>query len=392
MPWAFTQHQPLGTSDFIKEAERRGVRLDLLTLRELYRRKVLEPFAYVNNRQVGPVPPPVGEEPRRGGTLLQQLRYSRDRGRLSDPAGTAFRPRLRFDHPKDRGARGWWNGLLYSWYLLLVCSELDSLLARLKDLRTSRGTVIARLPDPGPIPLGRAIRLRTMAVMLTALEARYLPVLDPEWLQLINADRDEWQRYRDGFDPVAVSARLGYSAAQARQHAEWLLSRARKLDPVGDSWSNLMRRAPGKAWKDLKDAALSALDYRIAAEILLLFYGDLATCSQAEPLPDIPRNSWHPLHERLSYREQTLDEDLMDLGCHPPHPRVVLAVEGETEQVHVPLIWKELDYPDAPELPVATALLRVYERILGSDYRETVITRSYLAYWTGLAERSPDRQ
>jgi hypothetical protein len=33
-----------------------------------------------------------------------------------------------------------------------------------------------------------------------------------------------------------------------------------------------------------------------------------------------------------------------------PHPRVVLAIEGETEQIHVPLIWKQLDYPDAPEL------------------------------------------
>ena len=29
MPWAFTQHQPLGTSEFIKEAGRRGVRLEL---------------------------------------------------------------------------------------------------------------------------------------------------------------------------------------------------------------------------------------------------------------------------------------------------------------------------------------------------------------------------
>jgi len=56
MPWAFTQRQPLGTSDFINEAGRRGVRLDTLALRELYRRKVLEPFVYVSNRQVGPVP------------------------------------------------------------------------------------------------------------------------------------------------------------------------------------------------------------------------------------------------------------------------------------------------------------------------------------------------
>jgi hypothetical protein len=110
-----------------------------------------------------------------------------------------------------------------------------------------------------------------------------------------------------------------------------------------------MRRAPARAWKDLKDAALSALDYRIAAEILLLFYEDLAARGQADPLPDVPRNGWHPLAERLSYRDQTLDEDLMHLGISP-HPRVVLAIEGETEQIHVPLIWKQLDYPDAPEL------------------------------------------
>lgn len=40
----------------------------------------------------------------------------------------------------------------------------------------------------------------------------------------------------------------------------------------------------------------------------------------------------------------------------PPEPdvrhnlRVILAVEGETEQVHAPLVWKALDYPEAPEL------------------------------------------
>jgi len=62
-----------------------------------------------------------------------------------------------------------------------------------------------------------------MAVALTAVETRYLPVLDPEWLQLINADQDEWQRYRDGFDPVAASTQLGYLADRARQDAEAVL-------------------------------------------------------------------------------------------------------------------------------------------------------------------------
>jgi hypothetical protein len=351
MPWVFTQRQPLGTADFIKEAARRGVKLRPPILRVLYRAKVLEPFLYVNNRQVGPVPLAVGEEPRRGGTLLHLLRYARDRGRLSDPATLPYRPRLRFDDRKIDDPPHWWNGLLYSWYQLLICPELDVVLRHLKGWRTSRGSVVLRLPDPGKLLLDRAAKLRTIAIALAALEARYLPTLDQERLHLSNADFEEWQGYRDGFDPVALSAQLGYSAEQARQDGEWLLMRAHSLDPVGDSWSQLMRRAPATAWKGLKDGALSALDYRIAAEILLLFYEDLVDRGQAEPLPDLAdmRMGWHPLHERLSSRRQTLDEDLVDLGISP-HPRVILAVEGETEQTHVPLIWKELDYPDAPEL------------------------------------------
>jgi len=319
LPWAFTQHQPLGTSEFIKEAGCRGVRLDLLVLRELYRRQILEPFVHVSNRRIRGVLALVGEEPRHRGTRLQQLRFGRDRGRLSDPAAAAFRPRLRFDQADCSTARGWWNGLLYSWYQLLVCPELDGLLARRKGWRTSRGAVILRLPEPGSMLLDRAARLRAIAVVLTAAETRYLPVLDSDWLRLINPDHDEWQRYCYGFDPVTASAQLGYSADRARQDAEWLLLRARSLDPVGDSWSQLMRRAPARAWKDLKDAALSALDYRIAAEILLLFYEDLASRGQASPLPDLPRNGWHPLAERLSYRDQTLDQNLMELGISP-HP------------------------------------------------------------------------
>ena len=281
--------------------------------------------------------------------MLRLLRHARDRGQLSDPARQSFRPRLRFDGRKTTDPPRWWNRLLYSWCQLLICPELDGPLSKLRGWRTARGAVIVRLPEPGPFLRDRAARLRRIAIVLTALEARYLPKLDSEWLQLVNADGGEWQRYRDGFDPAEIITRLGYSAESARKDAEWPLSRAKNLDPVGDAWSRLIRRAPQKAWTGLKDGALSALDYRIAAEILLLFYEDLAARGQAEPLPDVPHNGWHPLHERLSDREQTLDEDLMDLGISP-HPRVVLAVEGETEQAHVPWIWKELDYPDAPEL------------------------------------------
>jgi hypothetical protein len=168
-------------------------------------------------------------------------------------------------------------------------------------------------------------------------------------VKISSAETEEWLHYRANFDPVAISTRIGYSAAQARADAESLLMWVDRLDPVGDAWSQLIRRAPSTTWEGLKDAALMALDKRIAAEILLLFYEDLVGRGEADPLPEISPMPPHPLNQRLSYRRHTLDEDLMDLGVSP-HPRVVLALEGQTEEVHVPLIWRELEYPDAPEL------------------------------------------
>ena len=129
-------------------------------------------------------------------------------------------PRLPFERRQQR-SRLWWNGLLYSWYQLLVLPEIDGLLA-LRRYHRRGGHRIAWLPEPHPVLLDRANTLRTMAIALTALEARYLPALDSERIQLVNADADEWIIYRDGFDPVMISTQLGYSAARAGLDAEWL--------------------------------------------------------------------------------------------------------------------------------------------------------------------------
>lgn len=347
MPWVFTQNHPLDSSSFVDEAKRRGFDLDLTTLRELYRHNLIVPFIYISDRRVGPVPPPITSEPVSGSTRLTDLRYARDRGRLSDLSATSFRPRLRFERD-GVDPRRWWNGLIYSRYQILALPDVRPVLdARSRRIRDQK--IITRLPTPDPFWVNQANRVHVIATVLTALEARYLPSLEPEWIHLVNTDEDEWRRYRESFDPTAMSRTLGYTATQARADAEWLLSCAHQVDPVGYAWSRLMRHAPRKAWKDLKDTALLAMDYREAAEILLRFYEDLADHSQAEKLPSMPRMSWHPLNERLSHRPDTLDQDLMQLGISP-HPRVVLAVEGEAEEVHAPLVWKALGYPEAPEL------------------------------------------
>ena len=347
-----TQNGPLDVEEFIREGEKRGFRLRTATLRELYRHRLLIPFIQITNRPVREPAKLAKVESAFGGTHLIDLRLARDTGRLLDLAAIPYQPRLSFEPAKwTWPTNSPWTGLLYSSYQLLALPELDAMLAR--QTYHKRGErIIARMPKPGEPLLDRMERFRKMAIALTAVEARYLPNLDPEFIQLSNVpDVADWADYRAGFNPVQAQAWLSYPSEQISQDAEFLLlMRAHRLDPVGDDWSQLMRRAPAKSRKYLKDAALIAMDDRIAAEILLRFYEDLALRGQAEPLPDLSGSmGWHPLRERLSNREGTLDEALTDLGISP-HPRVVLALEGETEVYHAPLVWRTLGYSSAPEL------------------------------------------
>ena len=215
LPWAFTQNRPLTTSDFISEAKRRDFDFDLSVMRELYRHGLVVPFVYISPWQVGPIPEPVASEPSSSGTWLTELRLARDRGRLCDLASVPFRPRLRLES-KERDSRHWWNGLLYSRYQVLVLPELQSVLNG-RQYRRRNGRIVGWLPKPHEFVLQRAVKFRRIALVLTALEARYLPKLDPEWLNLVNTDEKEWQQYRDSFDPAAMAQQLRYPATQARQ-------------------------------------------------------------------------------------------------------------------------------------------------------------------------------
>jgi len=348
MPWVFTQGHPLDTDILIGEAGKRGIKLDLPLLRELYRHCLFVPFVEVTSRRVGEPRTPGGPEPIPGCSRLLQIRLARDTGCLRDLAAEPFKRHLQFARDAQKPP-SWWNGFVYSRYQLLALRELKGILEQRKHL-TRGGRRLVRLPTPDPMLLDRMGYLRKIAVAVTALEARYLPKLDPEMIYLLNVDAEDWEAYRQAFDPVQMREWLQYPADQVRQDAEGLLARASRLDQYGAEWSQLVRRAPAKARKDFKDAALQAVDLRIAAEILLLFYEDLAGRGQAKVPPDrTGQRGWHPLAERISFRSQTLDENLDDLGISP-HPRVVLALEGDTEMRHAPRVQAALEFTDAPEM------------------------------------------
>ncbi|HEX6484885.1 MAG TPA: hypothetical protein VF043_39070 [Ktedonobacteraceae bacterium] len=202
---------------------------------------------------------------------------------------------------------------------------------------------------------------RQLATLLVALEARYLPVLERGRLHIRNATSEQWETFAQHFDPAAVLGRLNRDPADLLRSADDLLRGARRSDPLGHNWSELICRAPWRTWDDLSGDALVAIDQRIAAEILLLCYEDLAARGTVAPLTE-RKDLFQAERERISYRPRKLDTNLSSLGLSP-HPGVILVVEGETEEVFVPLVRDHIRIPSQAEV-IQSVVLRGIRRDL----------------------------
>jgi len=213
---------------------------------------------------------------------------------------------------------------------------------------------------------------RNLVLRILALEARYLPKLDPAWVRLTNTEHEDWGLYAAGFDPAAVALRLGADARDVQSTAEALLSQAHSIDPLGD-WYRVIRHGDPKKWTKLKGDARLAMDLRCAAEILLLFAEDLTGTSVDTP----SRGLWHPLQERLVSPKEQLDDALLELGVSP-HTRMTLLVEGETEELlaHRTLARLGLgNYPDVMRiLPMRGVGQSKYMRRLAAHLVAPIIT------------------
>lgn len=348
IPWVFSQSHPLTTTDVIAEARKRGTELDAATLRELHRRGYLQPLAEITTRRLR-APAQVTDVPSARGSLHSELRLALAAGRIRDPATEAHRPAMRFDPGRRADPPGWINGLIYSQWQLLALPDLGARLAHRRIVGPlERRRVVLPPLDEWTRPL--IVDHSRWALVLTALEARYLPTVDPEWLHLTNVEVEEWQDYRTVYDPIAVADYLETTTEEVRGYAERLLIQAHRLDPTGD-WSHLIRRAPRRTWRRLTGDALVAIDHRLAAEVLLLFYEDLDVRGKAASLPELHGvSAWHPLHDRMSAgRSDPVDGLLSRLGVSP-HRGVILVVEGETEELLVPRVFDHLELRRTPDL------------------------------------------
>jgi hypothetical protein len=329
LPWAFSQRGLLSAEKFRDECRRRGVSIRLdEELETLHREGVLIPLA------------------------------RRDGGHVEEPALVGFRP-WRSYPPSTQ--------FLYSPYQLLAVPDLYLLLPRMTLHRQPAPMRLLSklLNNPARPPRPRQVRFdldlsspvvqlqrsglpsRELVIALSALEARYLPDILQQGRVPRPLSVQDWLDYADGFDPKATLDWLGWRPEQLKDTAYRLLGRAHDIDPQ-QRWHRLARLVEPTRWADLGGLALAANDDRVAAEVLLHCYEDLVERDAAPPLEQLPPGPgrvWHFLDERLATDRDELEEVLTHFGLSP-HPSVVLAVEGETEELTVERIIKLLVPPD----------------------------------------------
>jgi hypothetical protein len=189
-----------------------------------------------------------------------------------------------------------------------------------------------------PLERSQARRLRDLAVTLTRLDHRYRPGI----IGRLRGDVDDWTRSRS--TPAAeILQECGGSPTDLVQQAESLLAGVHRNDPLG-KWARVVQHANADGLDTLQGSARAVMQRRIAAELLLQLREDLAEDGIAPDLPPVSDEWWEPRHDRLRGDRSDLDRALLDLGVSP-HPRLIVAVEGETEELIMPRVLELVGVP-----------------------------------------------
>ncbi|WP_155830360.1 hypothetical protein [Glycomyces tenuis] len=335
IPFIFTQDELLTTEAFIKRAKERGFTLTLHTLQELHISRILVPLYRVSDTAVAgrrlALERPLGPNAR------AWVLDAAIEGRLRDPATEGYSSAWPYERPPDEDPENWWNGFVYSSWQLVDLHRITTIYQNVKH-----GWDRTRV--------GRVEQHHRFARALAALATPYLPGVLRRFSFPMELDEGELRRYRAAVDKLDLLRIAGFPPDQLKSSADHLLSLSHAQDPLG-KWLPLTRYARYDGWTKLRDAPLTAMWQRVAAEVLLRAHEELTAEGILEPLPDLTGSTWWtPQHDRLSPRHveaQTLERALAEFGLSP-HPKVILLVEGETELFHIPKLLAELGF-DRPQ-------------------------------------------
>jgi hypothetical protein len=278
-------------------------------------------------------------------------------GYLMDPGPTPFR---RWDGGLPLPVHGRihrYPSVFYSPYQLLALRPIQGLVGAMRTEREDGGRVVCNLDPLTREEISALDGSRQLAITLSALDMRYLPRI----LRTASHAR-EWQAEDPLFDARARLELLGLTPQAMAATAEALLIRASFRDPLGP-WYDLIRQGDPQSWQHLRGDALLAMDYRIAAEILLRALDDTGRQDLSTPRPRSGRMYRAALDDRLRPEPERLEEVLSEHGLSP-RPALLLVLEGETEMTLMPRVLAELYGRPVPPTLIETVDMKTIDRDL----------------------------
>jgi hypothetical protein len=347
LPFTFTQLDPLRPDEFLKLASARGYALSHHRLEALHRSRLLFPLLRAS---------------RDGRTLRGELRRAGPQYRYRylgwdakwhlgtramlavnvtikwhDPAEEEFIPvqkrRLRFEETEYPVTQ-----YIYSPYQAIMLPFIKRVLRSSEVLADASGAyrLIARR-DHLTRWQAEASRLRDVVIAASALEARYYFPHVSRSYRAGPSSAEQYRTWREETRPEFFTDWLNVDGDWLTSMATELLSQADSIDPLAE-WLDLVRLVPPQQWQRLRGDARTAIDIRIAAELLLACRDAIAT--QRTLHPDEPQvGEAGALATRLTTKRR-LDEVLTEYGLSP-HPSLVVVLEGKTEMT----VWPRLlDY------------------------------------------------
>jgi hypothetical protein len=365
----FSQQKPLNPDEFVKESQRRKSyfgpgfshrgQLEALhsagILFPLYRfEKNIQPFLDEARKRKTSILSVLIQNLSDSASLHQYLHGSTEIGHLVVPQNEVYQAWRTYiqtlKHWRLEEERLPTSTFLYSPYQLLLLPQLCLLIPKLKARPLPNNAPLSDLQfvfeanEQTLLHVKDAATKNTeLAILLTALETRYRPHIIGRLYNLRGHEIEPIRAYINAFDPIKMLNWIDWTVDQIRQSATNLLLIADNVDPLRE-WYKIVRLFKPDQWQKLHGDALLAIDYRIAAEILLRFYEDLVELNVAPPLEPLPRMAPETGHRRLGTSRDELDEVLMDFGLSP-QPSVVLVLEGETEELLIPRVMNFLGIP-----------------------------------------------
>jgi hypothetical protein len=360
LPLAFTQNALLTPEEFAKRAKDRGMDLRPEHLLELHRRRALVPLLRIVQRrpQSSTVVPVAGSAVNGYGQFRSPIALvvaAASERLLVDPGNAPYRA---WDGGLPLPTHGHvhrYASVFYSPYQLLALRPANQLARTMSGNRAADGKVTMSLEPLTPDEIEFLDGGRQLAILLSALDMHYLPRI------LLTAHQARvWEKEDPSFEVVPRIGMFGLTPETLAATAKALLGQASFIDPLGKFYE-VVRQSHPSTWTDLRRDALLAMDYRIAAEVLLRALDDLGRGDLSMRPPRKGRMYQSTLDERLQAEPEQLEETLASRGLSA-RPAVLLVLEGDTEMLLMPRVLDEVYGKPVPSTLIEPVNMKTISR------------------------------